>query len=363
LRDISGAVVISEVGRFAVRLGPTIDELVLVAQEAGLPKANRRTIRGMVEQRFVMPPRRVGRSWRYQNVALGQVDVVSRCRVRHVDPELTRLAVFIETGTGDIGRITALGHRLLRGWQEELAADLERLQVDRSVLPDEAARAARLRRNPPLPRRVRMRLEDRELAVLYGFARILGTPLSEREAAQGEFQLLRALGLKSGRGGPIGELSDLVPSDGEWPPRPGALADALASAGGERIELARRLAEWAVIWTPALRSVWLAELGAGGVALVDILATWSEEAGPRLSVMMLGAFVNGGSAASDEKIREGLAEFAPEVGALRLLADRPAAEWKLAADRLRPYQRMRLVTASSAVGMGPSLLARPPRLS
>lgn len=353
LRDISGAVVISEVERFAITPRLTIDELVHVAQEAGLPKANRRTIRGMVEQRFVAPPRRVGRSWCYQNVALGQVDVVSRCRARRVDSDLTRLAVFVETGTGDLEQITALACRLLRGWQVELAADLERLHADPIALPGEAARAARMRRNPPLPRRVRMRLADRELAVLYAFTRMVGTPLSEREAAQGEFQLLRALGLASGRGGPISELSDRMPSEGEWPPRPGPLADALASAGGERIELARRLAEVALIWMPALRSVWLTELGAGGVSLVDIVATWSQDVSPWLCVMMLGAFVSGGSAASDEEIREGLAEFAPEVAALRLLADRPTAEWKLAADRLRLYQRMRFVTSARAVGMAP----------
>jgi hypothetical protein len=135
----------------------------------------------------------------------------------------------------------------------------------------------------------------------------------------------------------------------------------MASAGGERVELARRLADVALIWMPALRSVWLAQLGAGGVALVDILATWSQDVSPGLCVMMLGAFVSGGSVASDEEIREGLAEFAPQVAALRLLADRPAAEWKLTADRLRPYQRMRFVTTAGAVGMAPSLLVSPPR--
>ena len=143
MRDISGAVVISEVERLAVTPGPTIDELVRVAQGAGLPKANRRTVRGMVEQRFVASPRRAGHSWRYQNVAVGQVDAVSRYRARRVDPELMRLAVFVETGTGDIEQIRALACPLLRGWQEELAADLERLQADPSALPDEAAGAAR----------------------------------------------------------------------------------------------------------------------------------------------------------------------------------------------------------------------------
>jgi hypothetical protein len=158
LRDISGAVVISEVERFAVTPGPMIDELVRVAQEAGLPKANRRTIRGMVDQRFVASSHRVARSWRYQNVAVGQVDVVSRCRAHRVDPDLTRLAVFVETGTGDIEQIRALACQLLRGWQAELATDLERLHADPSALHDEAARAARMRRNPPLPRRVRVRM-------------------------------------------------------------------------------------------------------------------------------------------------------------------------------------------------------------
>jgi hypothetical protein len=357
LRDIPGASVISQVARLASAPGPTIDELVRVAADAGLSKATRRTIRGMVEHGFVGSPRRVRSSWRYRNVALGQVAVVSRYRLRRVGPELTRVAVFVETGTGDVEHIRAFACPLLREWQKELDVDLERLRADPVALPAEAARAARVRRDPPLPHRVRMRLEDRELAVLFALTRMAETPLPEHEAEKGEFQLLRALGLKSGRGGPISGLSDLMPPGGQWPPQPGALSDALASVGSERIVLAGRVVEWALIWIPALRSIWLTEFGPSGVALVDILATWSQNIPPALYVMMLGAFVMAGLRSSDDDIREGLREFAPEVAALDLLADRAAADWKLAAERLGPYQRMRFTTAAHAVGMSSSLLS------
>lgn len=56
LRDLSGASVIPAAERFACARGPTIDELVVVAQEAGLPKASRRTIRGLVEGDLVAGP-------------------------------------------------------------------------------------------------------------------------------------------------------------------------------------------------------------------------------------------------------------------------------------------------------------------
>lgn len=199
LRDLAGGGVISAGRGWASALGPTIDDLVSVAQTAGLPKANRRTIRGMVERKLVVSPGRVGRSWRYQNVALGQVESVSRHRSRDAEPHLMPLVVFVETGTGDLHAIRALACELLQAWEVELAADLARLHGNPSALTAEVARAARMRRDAPLPRRVRTRLEDRELAMLYGFAQMLGTPLPDHVAAEGAYQFERLLGLRSGR--------------------------------------------------------------------------------------------------------------------------------------------------------------------
>lgn len=333
-------------------LGPTIDDLVSLAQAAGLPKANRRTIRGMVERKLVVSPGRVGRSWRYQNVAIGQVEAVSRHRSLGAASHLIPLVVFVETGIGDLRAIRALACELLQAWEVELAADLARLRGDPSALTAEVARAARMRRDAPLPRRVRARLEDRELAMLYGFAQMLGTPLSDHVAAEGAYQFERLLGLRSGRGGSTRDLSELLPRDHEWRLDPGALAEALARASAERIELARRIAEAMILWMPALHSVMLAELGVTAVPILDILGTWSQEFPPTFYVLMLGAVVSRGLRATDAEVRDGLRELAPETFALAVLSDRPAADWELVANRLRPYQRARLAAVRSTGAAG-----------
>ena len=177
--------------------------------------------------------------------------LVSRHRVRRVDPELTRLAVFVETGTGDIEQITGP-----RGCCFRVAGGARRG-------PGRGCKCI------PLP--CRMRRRGRRACDVTHRSRIgCGTPLGgsrtrravrvhaddrDANARSGRLHRVSSSSAAKLRAHPRprwthrGVFRNLMPSEGEWPPRPGTLAEAFASAGGERIELARRLAEVALIWT------------------------------------------------------------------------------------------------------------------
>lgn len=273
--------------------------------------------------------------------------MVGRYRSRRFDPRLISVAMFVETGAGDVEQITALACELLRAWQVDLAADVARLEADPAALTAEVKRAARMRRDAPLPHRVRTPLEDRELAVLYAFAQMLGTPLSDQAAAQGGYQLERLLGLRSGHAARSRDLSDVMPSENDFSLDPGAFAEALAGAGPQHVELARRVVESTLLWMPALRSLLLAELGA---PIVDILGTWSQNISPSLHVMMLGDFVLRGLRSTDDETCDALDQFVPETLALALLADRPPQECSLVVSRLPRYQRLRFLAVMRSLG-------------
>jgi hypothetical protein len=334
---------------FAHAWGPTIDELVEVARAAGLINATRRTIRGMVELALVSRPRRVRGSWRYRNVAIGQVDATSRFRRRRIDPSLIRLAVFVETGTGSAQQAIEVALEFLNAWQTSIAEERARLRTDPTAVRQEAARAARMRGNAPLPHRVRMRLGERELAMLYAFSHMFGAPLSEKEDEQGAYQLERIFGLRSGRGGATRDVSELMVAADKWFTDPRALAEALEVASAARIELARRAVEFAVLWIPALWPKFMAKRGPSAVPILDIVESWANEVNPTLYAALLATFAhNGLSRATEPEIHDLLAEFSPSAAVLDLLAEQPSADLKPIAQRLRPYQRLRLLGAARA---------------
>jgi hypothetical protein len=101
------------VDEVALELGPTIDELVDVAIEAGEATAKPRTIRHWVSKGYVSRPRQQGRAWRYPVAAIGQVDTIARLRARGVHPDFFSFALFIEAGTGDTEEARAF---VLESW-------------------------------------------------------------------------------------------------------------------------------------------------------------------------------------------------------------------------------------------------------
>jgi hypothetical protein len=334
--------VIPAVPDVANELGPTIDELVQIARDAGKEKAARRTIHGWVSKGLLLRPGRAGREWRYPNAAIGQADTVARFQRRGIDPQLLRFALFIETGTIPADEAVRIARDFLSSWHVIVQTHAARFRADPEAMRDEAARAARMRRRSPLPHRVRARLDEREIAMTYAIAHMFSVPLSPDKEEHGAHQLERVVGLRSGRGGPKRDLSDVALKPDEWPTDIDALTDAVSTASPDRIEFARRGVEAAVAWMPALRSVFVAAFGASSVPLADIVEEWSEKLTPEAYALMFAVFTkNGLVRATDAEITQGLETFYPETFAFAMLDGRPEFDSDVVSGRLRPYQRHR----------------------
>ncbi|MGH3005665.1 MAG: hypothetical protein ACRDOS_07170 [Gaiellaceae bacterium] len=275
-------------------------------------------------------------------MAIGQVDTVGRFRRSGTDPQLLRFAVFIETGTIPAEDAVGIAHDFLSSWREIVQAHATRFRIDPDAMRDEAARAARMRSRSPLPHRVRVRLDEREIAMTYAIAQMFSVPLSPDEEEYGAHQLERVVGLRSGRGGAERDLSGVALRPDEWPVDIDALIDAVSAASPDRIEFARRGVEAAVAWMPAMRSVFVAAFGASSAPLIDILEEWSSKLTTETYVLMFSVFTSNGLArATDREITEGLEAFYPESFALAMLEGRPEFDWDVVGARLRLYQRLR----------------------
>lgn len=328
-------------------LGPAIDELVEIARVAGERNANRRTIRHWVSKGDVFRPGRVGREWRYPNVALGQVETVARFRKRGVEPALVRFGLFIETATVPSGEAVSLVQDFLAQWHDALEVEGARLRDDPDALQNEAAKAARMRGQAPLPHRVRgVSFEARTLAMTAAIGHLFSVPVGPEQADEGLHHLERILGMRSGRGGVDRDLDDIALKPGDLPNDPAALRTALDKATPERVEFARRGLEFAVAWMPAMRGTLTSMLGASFTPLADIIGDWAERLTPDVYMLLFSMFVSNGAArASDDEIRDALRTFSPPLIAGEMLRERPAQERSVVARRLRPYQRLQLARA------------------
>lgn len=325
-------------------LGPTIDELVEAARVAGRPEATRRTIRHWVSKGLVSTPSRAGREWLYPVRSSGEVDTVARWRKRGVSLDQTRFAVFIEIGSGAPEAALALTQEFVASSEHALAAASASFRGNPEILRDEATKAARMRGRAPLPHRVRgVSLAERTLALILVMSEMFSVPLDADTTVAGMYQLERILGLRSGRGGSERDLTAITIQPSDLAHDPTALLRALSLATRERVELARRGVEFAVVWMPALRATLVAEFGVSSAPLVDMVAEWEEKLTPDVYALMFATFIrNGLERATDEQITETLPGFTPPLMAAAMLADRPPHERDLATRRLRPYQRMQL---------------------
>lgn len=328
---------------FASQLGPTIDELVAIAHDAGWGKATPRTIRRWVENGFVAKPQQQARKWRYPNVSIGQVDTLSRMLARGVHKDFFRFGLFVESGSGTAADARTFLIDYLGFWRQAVNELQQRLS-DPDTLREEAEKAARQKgRNAPLPHRVRVTLDERILAMQFVLAQLASISLGEDERAAGLFQLERLIGLRSGRGGRTRDVSDLSASTRDWPSDADRLIEAVEAASDERVELSRRMLEIGVVWFPAMRSM-LGTVVAGaaaGAPLVDVMDEWEEAITPDVYALLFAVgLANARESMSDERIRETLRALRPELLGALLLSS--STERELAIRRLRPYARMRL---------------------
>lgn len=326
----------------ATELGPTIDELVEIARAAGETNASRRTIRHWVSKRDVSRPARSGRDWLYPNVSIGQVETVARLRSGDVEPALIRFALFIETSTVPVEEALSIVRDVLTLWGEVLESEGARLREDPNALADEAAKAARMRGQAPLPHRVRgVSIEARTLAMTVAIGRLFSVPVSPEEAEEGLHHFERILGLRSGRGGADRDLEDTTLKPGDWPDDPVALRAAVDSATPERIEFACRGVEFAVAWLPAMRGVLATWFGPSFTPLADILAEWAEKLTPDICALLFAMFLrNCAERASDREIHDALQVFEPARITVEMLGERSLHERNVVSRRLRPYQRL-----------------------
>lgn len=324
-------------------LGPTIDELVRIAREAGKPQASRRTIRHWISRGLVSRPARSGRHWLYPNRAIGEVDAVTRWRKQGATIDQARFAAFIETGGGSWRAAVAFASQFLDAWEQAVEAAAEGVGADPAVLEGEAAKAARMRGRGPLPHRVRgVSLDQRTLAITFVISEMLGAaPRDPDTAAAGLFHLERILGLRSGRGGADRDLTGITVEPAELAADPAELRRGIGRASSERIEFARRGVDFAVVWLPALRATLAAQLGAASAPVIDIIAEWAEKLTPDVYALLFATFVrNGLERATDEQIKAALSVFSAPLVAAAILGGRPPNERELALRRVRPYQRM-----------------------
>jgi hypothetical protein len=351
------------VDELALQLGPTIDELVKVATEAGEAAAKPRTIRHWVSKGYVSRPRQQSRTWRYPLAAIGQVDTIARLRARDVHPDFFQFALFIETGAGDVEEARAFVLEYLALWKSGLEEQRRRFAADPEALREEAASAARKRgKNAPLPHRVRMTIDERTVAMRHTLAAVASVPLSAEEQEAGQHQLERLVGLRSGRGGATRDISDISVTPDQWPTNTDLLIDAVEAASPARLELARRMVELAVVWFPALRSMFGEILGAAAsVALVDVIEDWERMITPDMYALLFAFELSNGERASDEQVAATLREVPPEAFAAVMLGEQSERERAVAVGRLRPYQRARLHHyVQSAIQEGTTRSARDP---
>jgi hypothetical protein len=328
----------------ALELGPTINELVHVAVEAGEARAKPRTIRHWVSKGYVSRPRQRGRAWRYPIATIGQVDTIARLRGRDVHPDFFSFALFVETGTGDTEEARGFVLEYLALWKAGIEEQRKRFAADPEALREEAASAARKRgKNSPLPRRVRMTLDERTVAMLHTLAAVVSVPLAAEEQEAGQHQLERLVGLRSGRGGATRDVADVSVTPDQWPTDPDRLLKAVELATPARLELARRMVELSVVWFPALRSMLGDVLGAGpSIALVDVIEEWERIITPDMYALLFAFGLSNGERATEEEIQETLRALRPEAFAAMMLSEQAEHERAISVGRLRPYQHLRL---------------------
>jgi hypothetical protein len=257
---------------------PTIDELVVIAREAGKTNATRHTIHHWVADGHVDRPSRVGCDYRYPLQTVGQVDTLARWSIRSHGIATVRFALFIEASgitPEEALALTAERTGLLRTHIASARSEVR----DPELLRREVEKAARLRgRNSVLPRQVRMPLQERVAAVAQLAGLILDAHVTG--ASPGTGTLERALGLRGGRSGADREvLVELAPKDGAALD-PEAMHAAVLAATPARARVARNMVELFCLWFPAIIPGLLAVSKVSEAKFLAVIEEWAGKLTP-----------------------------------------------------------------------------------
>ena len=325
-----------------------IDDLVAEARAAGDETATRRTINYWRSQRLVAAPH----GKRYPRVAASQVRSIVRWRRASVPVDHVRFAVYVETGAIPHEAVRDTAIRYFEAFQRALDEQAETVAAEPQAFGQAAETLAKARGAKSLPRNVRMALNDRITATMFALAQMLPAVLDAQEEAEGQFQLERMLGLRSGRGGATRDLTETFGdvTDAQMPELDRAIT-ALRSVSEARLEAARRVVEASFVWAPAFLPLALGALNQQEVGFINTFADWVVNATPELYVAIFGTVVARAlEKSSDEQINDGLEVFRPAAIAAEYLRERPEAERSLVLRRLPACQREQLASALQASG-------------
>jgi hypothetical protein len=203
--------------------------------------------------------------------------------------------------------------------------------------------------NTMLPRRVRLREDDRESAAFYLISQAAGFPVDPDELAQGKFNLERLFGLRSGRDGSERDVDELVLPFEDLRIRPSDLAAALTDAPGETLALARRAVELECMWVPALLPV-LRDCTPQNVAFLDIADEIAAQTTPEYYAGLFAHHVlHLSQHSTEDEAPDPIPEYEPAMIVAMELGGSPEQQLDLVRSRLRAPQRVQLRAARWAL--------------
>lgn len=136
---------------------------------------------------------------------------MARARTRKLNPDFIPFALYVETATGSADNARSFLRAYLNAWRGAVSDQRRRYETEPELMRREAVATARARgARTALPRRVRVSFDDRVLAITHVVASMFNLELTPDEHTDGQFQLERVLGIRSGRGGAIRDVSALA---------------------------------------------------------------------------------------------------------------------------------------------------------
>lgn len=320
--------------------------LVAAAAEAGF-QISTRSLEHWRHRGLLPRPQRVGRPARWLNPpgTLDQLLALVQARETTNALDLLTLALWIDGFAIETGTARKALLSFARRWtacsDRELALAAKSGSTLGGAIDARAAQLSRLRGRAPVPKTVRMTLDQRARAYGYALSLMLGVG-EEIERREGDAELTeRMLGLRRGASGGlavmlgVGIASEII--------QPHAAELAIQSANDSELEFARRLTQILLTWVPMLLPVMRATEGDKARDFTTLARVVFENADGELEAACLMALVAriGQARVAPAELERALAEIeSPAVGAELLLATPPAMRQGALA-RLAPGERKR----------------------
>lgn len=320
--------------------------LIVAAAEAGFQIAAR-SLEHWRHRGLLPRPQRAGRPARWLNPPGTSDQLIALLQARETTKalDLLTLALWIdgfaiETGTAR-SALLSFARRWAAGAERELVRAAKNATTLDSAIDARAAELARLRGRAPVPKTVRMTLDQRARAYGYALSLMLGVD-EEIERREADAELTeRMLGLRRGPSGGLAVTLGLGIASEIIQPRSAELA--IESANDVELEFARRLTQIFLTLMPTLLPVMRATEGDKARDFTTFARVVFENGDRELEAACLMALVArlGQARVAPAELERALAEVeSPAIGAELLLATPPAMRQHALA-RLAPGERRR----------------------